>query len=174
MFTKEDNKIFLDDNFNKDLSTIDLSDIDTIIFGEEFNQPLYHLPKHIKKIKLHCYFNQPLDLLHEGLEEIVFDITNQCFQYDLLHLPTSLRVLKLSFFYNKFFHQLPENIEVLRMPYWYTHQWNLPPKLKMLLLPLSPPPIKIWNNEYNKYRKKKSKIDFVDMSNDEDFYQTIT
>lgn len=86
------------------------------------------------------YFNEPIDHLPEGVEEIYFAHLSE-FNYPLDNLPQSLKLLKLGMSYNQPLDLLPSGLETLILSYYYKYPMiNFPVGLKYLGLPPPAPP----------------------------------
>ena len=97
--------IQLDDEFNLPLDFLPYGII-SISTGAKFNQPLNNLPPTVKIIKISCNlspwydwmceFNQELDGLHYGLEELtLINANNGNYHKPLDNLPPTLKTLKI-------------------------------------------------------------------------------
>ena len=93
-----------------------------------------------KILKIDKDFNEPLDNLPEGIEEIHFAHCS-VFNHRLDNLPQSLKLLKLGTSYNQPLDFLPSGLETLIISYRYKHPMtNFPVGLKNLGLPPTAPP----------------------------------
>lgn len=80
-------------SFNYDISGLP-SCIKRIIFpiNSDFNQPLDNLPSGLEELELYDKFNHPLDNLPHGLLRLVI---NSDFNYPLENLPSTLKYLEI-------------------------------------------------------------------------------
>lgn len=115
----------------------------------------------IKKIlRFDRDFNEPLDNLQDGVEEIYFDF-NSIFNHRLDNLPQTLKFLKLGCMYNQPLDFLPAGLETLIISYYYKYSMlNFPPGLKRLGLPPTPPPRPFGKNLHEYEEIVKDKVDF--------------
>ncbi len=105
-----------------------------------------------KILKFGPDFNEPLDNLPEGVEEIHFAHLS-IFNHRLDNLPQSLKLLKLGTSYNQPLDFLPAGLETLIISYRFKYPMiNFPVGLKNLGLPppAPPPPFGKHLNEYKK------------------------
>ncbi len=122
-----------------------------------------------KILKFGPDFNEPLDNLPEGIEEIHF-ANLSIFNHRLDNLPQSLKLLKLGSSYNQPLDFLPAGLETLIISYRYKYPMtNFPIGLKNFGLPppAPPPPFGKHLNEYKKLVGDKVYF-FISYPNDYD------
>jgi len=123
-----------------------------------------------KIIRIGAEYNEPLDNLSEGVEEIYFDNESK-FNHPLDNLPKSLKILKLGFFYNKPLDFLPAGLETLIISYYYKYPMiNFPAGLKRLGLPVKPPPPPFGKHLHEYQDIVGDKVEFF-MVHKSDFYK---
>ena len=126
-----------------------------------------------KILRFDADFNEPLDNLPEGIEEIRFDYLSQ-FNHRLDNLPQSLKLLKLGLSYNQPLDFLPAGLETLFISYYYKYPMvNFPIGLKKLGLPATPPPGP-FGKHLNQYKKIiGEKVEFFIYYPNDDNYNII-
>jgi hypothetical protein len=97
-----------------------------------FNQKIKNFPINLKKIIFGYSFNNPLDYLPDGLEELEF-VINSHFDHDLSNLPTSLKRITIGYKFSKSLDCLPKKLEYLKIPFSYDGEIKIfPQELKHL------------------------------------------
>ena len=122
-----------------------------------------------KILKFGAEFNEPIDNLPEGVEEIHFAYLSE-YSHPLNNLPQSLKYLRLGVSYNQPLDFLPSGLETLIISYHFKHPMiNFPIGLKRLGLPppAPPPPFGKHLNEYKKLVGDKVYF-FISYPNDDD------
>ncbi len=84
--------------------------LNTLIFDENFNQPVDNLPKTLLHLKFGDNFNQPVDNLPEGLKSLEF---GDNFDQSIDVLPESLQILILGNNFNQSIDNIPSTITKL-------------------------------------------------------------
>lgn len=103
--------IVLDDIFNKDLFPYLHPNIQNILFGQFFNQPVDNLPANIKNIQFSSEFSQPIDNLPNGIKRIQFGYN---FNYPVDMLPESVEYIGFGNSFNHPVNNLPNGIKFIR------------------------------------------------------------
>jgi hypothetical protein len=138
---REYKKVQFDNNFDTSVDWLP-DGITDIHFGRNFNKRIENIPSTVKRIRIGTYnnvnianFNQPLDYLPSGLEELTIKFCNY-FNHPLDNLPPGLNNLYLtSHAFNYPINNLPNNLEYLTISHFdYNNTFSLPSSLKSITI----------------------------------------
>ena len=98
--------------FNKSISEFSRINLEHLVLGAKFNQPLNNLPNSLKTLILGIEFNQPLDNLPNRIKILC---CQNCigFSHNLDYLPESLEHIVIPYNFDKSLNNLPQNIRIL-------------------------------------------------------------
>lgn len=136
---KQYKKVVFDNQFNSNIDWLP-EGITDLHLGMHFNQPFNNLPSTIKRISIkknndvgYTNFNQPLDYLPPGLEELVISF-NKEFNHPLNNLPPGLKkLLLIGYNYRQPINNLPDSLEEINIKQFdYENTHKLPANLKFI------------------------------------------
>lgn len=132
-------KVQFDNSYNSNIDWLP-EGITDVNLGMNFNQPLDNLPHTVKRIRNSkynnvglCGFNQSLDFLPIGLEELIIEFSI-VFNHPINNLPPGLKKLHLySQEFNNTLNNLPDSLEYIYIrTFDYNNTQKLPSQLKTI------------------------------------------
>ena len=152
--------IWFCNEFDKSLDFL-TTNIKSITFENHsiFSQPLDNLHNGLEYLRLSQYYRLPLDFLPNSLKTLIFPVSDY-YEYGFNNLPIGLKELSLGNFYCSL-DNLPPNLEIFSVPYWYNGSWNVFPKsIKTIKIPNTAPP-RFWNENFKKFiEERKVEVNF--------------